>query len=140
MMSGGRGLGPAQCRQLQPGRVPNIGPAEIARRRMIGHLGLAVTVVLFAVLVVVGAPHWTRLVLVIPAGPAPPASGLSAGVVSLLAGFGSRGIYNLGPLGKCRKWRIRRLGHATELGPCRSDWAPGDRRCRGLFVAALLPI
>ena len=95
-MSRAAGLGPLNVVSYSPG-VCNIGPAEIARRRMIGHLGLAVTVVLFAVLVVVGAPHWTRLVLVIPAGGS--ASGYLQAWFHFCAGFGSRGIYNLGPLG-----------------------------------------
>ena len=95
-MSSAAGLGPLNVVSYSPG-VCNIGPAEIARRRMAGHLGLAVTMVVFAALVVVGAPHWTRLVLVLPAGGA--ASGDLQAWFHFCAGFGSRGIYNFGPLG-----------------------------------------
>lgn len=95
-MSSAAGLGPLDVVSYSPG-VCNIGPAEIARRRMAGHLGLAVTVVVFAALVVVGAPHWTRLVLALPAGAS--ASGYLQAWFHFCAGFGSRGIYNFGPLG-----------------------------------------
>lgn len=95
-MSSAAGLGPLNVVSYSPG-VCNIGPAEIARRRMAGHLGLAVTMVVFAALVVVGAPHWTRLVLVLPAGGS--ASGYLQAWFHFCAGFGSRGIYNFGPLG-----------------------------------------
>src|SRR6187402_3761141 len=50
----------------QPG-VCNIGPAEIARRRRAGHIGLIAAVALFAVLVAVGAPPIARLLVAIPA-------------------------------------------------------------------------
>jgi hypothetical protein len=95
-MSSAAGLGPLNVVSYSPG-VCNIGPAEIARRRMAGHLGLAVTMVVFAALVVAGAPHWTRLVLVVPAGGS--ASGYLQAWFHFCAGFGSRGIYNFGPLG-----------------------------------------
>jgi hypothetical protein len=80
----------------EPG-VCNIGPAEIARRRRSGHAGLLVSVVLFAALVAVGAPHWTRLLLVLTA--AVSASGYLQAWFHFCAGFGSRGVYNFGPLG-----------------------------------------
>ena len=95
-MSSAAGLGPLNVVSYSPG-VCNIGPAEIARRRMAGHIGLAATMVVFAALVVVGAPHWTRLVLVLPAGGS--ASGYLQAWFHFCAGFGSRGIYNFGPLG-----------------------------------------
>ena len=44
----------------QPG-VCNIGPAEIARRRRAGHVGLGATVGLWGGLLAVGAPPLTRL-------------------------------------------------------------------------------
>ncbi len=95
-MSSAAGLGPLNVVSYSPG-VCNIGPAEIARRRMAGHIGLAATMVVFAALVVVGAPHWTRLVLVLPA--AGSASGYLQAWFHFCAGFGSRGVYNFGPLG-----------------------------------------
>jgi hypothetical protein len=49
----------------QPGRC-NIGPAEIARRRRAGHVGLAATAVLFGGLVAGGAPPLARIIVVLP--------------------------------------------------------------------------
>jgi hypothetical protein len=80
----------------KPG-VCNIGPAEIARRRRSGHAGLLISVVLLAVLLVIGAPHWTRLALVLTAGGS--ASGYLQAWFHFCAGFGSMGVYNFGPLG-----------------------------------------
>jgi hypothetical protein len=80
----------------EPG-VCNIGPAEIGRRRRAGHIGLVASVVLFAALLVVGAPHWARLLLVVTA--AGSASGYLQAALHFCAGFGSRGVYNFGPLG-----------------------------------------
>ena len=68
-MSSNPGLQPLQVVAYQPG-VCNIGPAEIARRRRTGHAGLIVSVALLIVLLVVAAPHWTRLALVLTAGAA----------------------------------------------------------------------
>jgi hypothetical protein len=81
----------------QPG-VCNIGPAEIARRRMFGHLGLVFSVILLAVLLVAGTPHWTRLLLAFPVGGA--ATGYLQAALHFCAGFGSAGVYNFGPLGR----------------------------------------
>jgi hypothetical protein len=77
--------------------VCNIGSAEIARRRRAGHLALIVTVAVAVLLVVVGAPHWTRLILFLPA--AGSASGYLQAFLHFCAGFGSRGVFNFGPLG-----------------------------------------
>ena len=85
--------------EYQPG-VCNIGPAEIARRRMSGHLALAVTAIGFAVLVGLGLPHWTRLLLLLPAAGA--ATGYIQAQLHFCAGFGSRGVFNFGALGNVR--------------------------------------
>jgi hypothetical protein len=77
--------------------VCNIGPAEIARRRRAGHVGLLVTVAAFAALVVIDAPPLARLILVLPAAAA--ASGYLQAWLKFCAGFGSRGIFNFGPVG-----------------------------------------
>jgi hypothetical protein len=86
-------LAPAE---YQPG-VCNIGPAEIARRRRAGHIGLAAALALFAVLVAIDAPNWTRLLIAIPAIVS--ASGYIQARVKFCAGFGSRGIFNFGEVG-----------------------------------------
>ena len=80
----------------QPG-VCNIGPAEIARRRRAGHIGLVAGLALFAVLVAIDAPDWTRLLIAIPAIGA--ASGYIQARLKFCAGFGSRGIFNFGEIG-----------------------------------------
>src|SRR5262249_50691965 len=82
--------------EYQPG-VCNIGPAEIARRRRAGHVGLIATVVLFAILVIVDAPPLARLILILPA--AVSASGYLQAYLKFCAGFGSRGILNFGEVG-----------------------------------------
>ena len=86
--------------EYQPG-VCNIGPAEIARRRRAGHTGLIATIVLFAILVAVGAPPIARLLLVIPV--AVSASGYLQAYLKFCAGFGAAGVYNFGDLGPREK-------------------------------------
>jgi hypothetical protein len=75
----------------------NIGPAEIARRRMSGHVGLASAVVLIVIFVATGAPHLFRLILFVPA--AGSAAGYLQARFHFCAAFGTRGVYNFGPLG-----------------------------------------
>ena len=79
--------------EYRPG-VCNIGPAEIASRRRAGHIGVIATLVLFAVLVVIGAPPITRLLVALPAAVA--ASGYLQAWFKFCAGFGSRGVFNFG--------------------------------------------
>ena len=82
--------------EYQPG-VCNIGPAEIARRRRAGHTGVIAAIALFAALVVIGAPDWTRFLVAIPAIGA--ASGYLQARLRFCAGFGSMGVFNFGELG-----------------------------------------
>ena len=56
--------GPADGRYV-PG-VCNIGAWEIRRRRRFAYVGFAAAVILFAVLVAIDAPAWTRLVVFLP--------------------------------------------------------------------------
>ncbi len=77
--------------------VCNIGPAEIARRRMAGHFGLILSVVLLALLVLVHAPSPWRLLLILPVGLS--ASGYLQARFHFCANFGSRGVYNFGGVG-----------------------------------------
>jgi hypothetical protein len=104
--------------QYQPG-VCNIGPAEIARRRRAGHVGLLATIGLFAVLAAIGAPSLARLVLALPAAVA--ASGYLQAWWKFCAAFGSRGVLNFGPLGQTQPVadddaRARDRGRATQIG------------------------
>jgi ferric-dicitrate binding protein FerR (iron transport regulator) len=81
----------------RPG-VCNIGPAEIARRRMAGHVGLIAMLVLLAALIAIDAPPAVRLVTILPA--AASASGYLQAWLKFCAGFGSRGIFNFGVVGE----------------------------------------
>lgn len=87
---------PARDR-YEPG-VCNIGPAEIARRRRAGHVGVLASLVVLVVLVAIGAPPLWRLLLILPAGAA--ASGYLQAWLRFCAGFGSIGIFNFGALGE----------------------------------------
>ena len=78
--------------------VCNIGPAEIARRRRAGHVGLAITVGMVIGLVAIGAPPLLRLVLVAPAAVA--ASGYLQASLKFCAAFGRLGVYNFGRAGQ----------------------------------------
>jgi hypothetical protein len=89
-------LGSGNQKTYLPG-VCNIGPAEIRRRRRSGHAAVVVSVALLAILLVIGAPAWTRLILVVTAGGA--ATAYLQARLHFCAGYGSRGIYNFGPLG-----------------------------------------
>jgi hypothetical protein len=80
----------------EPG-VCNIGPAEIARRRRAGHVGLVATAGLLAVLLLLDAHPLTRLALVLPATIA--ASGYLQAHLKFCAGYGQLGVFNFGPLG-----------------------------------------
>lgn len=82
--------------EYRPG-VCNIGPAEIARRRMAGHIGLVATILAFAALVALGVPPVVRLVLLIPAAVA--ASGYLQAWLKFCAGFGSLGVFNFDVVG-----------------------------------------
>jgi hypothetical protein len=76
----------------------NIGPAEIARRRRSGLVGIGIAVALAVILVVVGAPAWTRVIVFVP---------LAGGIISLeqarrrfCVGFAMAGLRNFGALGQ----------------------------------------
>jgi hypothetical protein len=83
--------------EYRPG-VCNIGPEEIARRRRAGHVGAAVTIGALAVLVLLHLPPVARLVLVLPAAGA--AIGYLQATLRFCAGFGGRGVFNFGEVGR----------------------------------------
>ena len=93
-------MGTIEVVAYEPG-VCNIGPAEIARRRRSGHIGLLISAVLLAVLLLIGAPHWARLALVLTASVS--ATGYLQAWFHFCAGFGSAGVYNFGALGKVER-------------------------------------
>jgi hypothetical protein len=74
--------------------VCNIGAWEIRRRRAFAVAGFAAAAALFALLVLIGAPAWTRLLVFVP---------LAGGLISWLqarrrfcAGFAMQGVANFG--------------------------------------------
>jgi hypothetical protein len=73
--------------------ICNIGPAERRLRRIAGFVGIGLTIALLTILVVIGAPRYVRLILVIPASAA--AVGLLQDVFHFCAGFGMKGLYNV---------------------------------------------
>jgi hypothetical protein len=104
--------------EYQPG-VCNIGPAEIARRRRAGHVGAIATLAVLAILLAIGAPPLARLIIALPAAGA--ASGYLQAWFKFCAGFGSRGVFNFGPLGATETVvddaaRARDRGKARQIG------------------------
>lgn len=81
----------------EPG-VCNIGPAEIARRRLLGDVGLLATVLTWIGFVAMDAPPVLRLLVGVPAAGA--AAGYLQAALGFCAAFGSLGIANFGPLGR----------------------------------------
>ncbi len=77
--------------------VCNIGPAEIARRRRIGHVGLISTILLYAVVVLLDAPPLTRFIVALPA--AMSAAGYIQAAFRFCIAFGSAGVFNFGDHG-----------------------------------------
>jgi hypothetical protein len=121
----------------QPG-VCNIGPAEIARRRMVGHIGVITTLVLFAVLVMLDLPPIVRLACALPAAIA--ASGYIQARMRFCAGFATAGVYNFGDVGPREQ--------VTDKAALAADRRKGARiyvASAGIgvvvgIVAALLPV
>lgn len=76
----------------------NIGPAEIGRRRRSAMVAIAVALALAVGLVVLGAPDWSRVLVLAP---------LAGGIISFeqarrrfCVAFGLAGIRNFGALGR----------------------------------------
>ena len=115
--------------EYQPG-VCNIGPAEIARRRRAGHVGLLVAIVVLAAVVAIGAPPLARLIVGLPVAAA--ASGYLQAWLKFCAGFGSRGLFNFGSLGETQQVpgpeaRARDRARATQIGLASLAWRRGGR-------------
>ena len=83
--------------RYQPG-VCNIGPAEIARRRRAGLLGVVVTVAVLVALIVFHAPPMVRFLIALPA--AGTAIGMLQAWLKFCVAFGSAGVFNFGALGR----------------------------------------
>ncbi len=101
----------------------NIGPAEIARRRMSGHVGLITTVVLLGVLLALDAPTWMRLIVFLPA--AVGAAGYLQAYFHFCANYGWRGVFNVG----------ERAGHDRTTDVIDVEARRADRR-RAMLISA----
>ncbi|HEY2957903.1 MAG TPA: hypothetical protein VGM21_06795 [Actinomycetota bacterium] len=82
--------------QYVPGTC-NIGPAEVARRRRVGHLGLALTALLAVILLALGAARPWHLLLALPATMA--AAGYLQARLRFCFDYGFRGVHNFDALG-----------------------------------------
>jgi hypothetical protein len=100
----------------------NIGPAEVARRRRTGHVGLAITVVLLGVLLALDAPTWMRLILFVPA--AVGAAGYLQAHFRFCADYGWRGVFNVG----------ERAGHGRTTAVADAAARRADRR-RAMLIS-----
>lgn len=78
----------------------NIGREEIIRRRNVGVVGVGLTFILLAILIMIGVSPWWRLFIFFPAALA--AAGFLQARFHFCAGFARTGIYNFGPIGENR--------------------------------------
>ena len=123
--------------EYQPG-VCNIGPAEIARRRRTGHVGLVAAIAVLVALVAIGAPPIARLLVAIPAILS--ASGYLQAYFKFCAGFGAAGVYNFDEVGttdKIADAASRALDRAKAARISVASFAIGALVA---IVAVLLPI
>jgi hypothetical protein len=118
--------------------VCNIGPAEIQRRRSAGHVGLATTVAALAVMVLIGAPAVSRLLVGIPA--AVSASGYLQARLRFCANYGWRGIFNTGEIGDDGQVVDPVARAADRRTALRIGLGSGAIGLTVAIIAALLPI
>jgi hypothetical protein len=107
----------------RPG-VCNIGPAEIRRRRMVGHAGLAASVTLLAVLLALDAPDAARWLVAVPTTLA--ASGYLQAALRFCAGYGARGLQS-----------FEEAGRPSEVGDAASA-AADARMARRISLASFV--
>ncbi len=78
--------------------VCNIGPEEIARRRNLGWIALAIILALLLALVLTGVNSWWRLFVFFPATVS--ASGFLQAYFHFCVGFARLGVFNFGSVGE----------------------------------------
>ena len=76
----------------------NIGAEEIARRRSVGWVSLAITTILLVAMLLTRVNRWWRVVLFFPA--AMSASGFLQASFHFCSGFAQKGVFNFGPIGQ----------------------------------------
>ena len=116
----------------------NIGPAEIARRRGTGIVGLGAAAVLAAGLLLVDAPAATRWLVAIP---------LAVGAIGLLqarfrfcAAFGLAGVRNFGAPGTVDRVEDAAARRADRSKAVAISLAGGAIGVAGALILVLLPI
>jgi hypothetical protein len=116
----------------------NIGPAEIARRRRTGIVGLAAAAVLTAALVLLGLPAGTRWLVAIP---------LAVGAIGLLqarfrfcAAFGLAGVRNFGTPGTVDRVEDAAARRADRSMAVAISLAGGAIGFAGALILVLLPV
>lgn len=108
--------------------VCNIGPAEIARRRRLGWLGLVVSIALAVLLFWIGAPRLWRALVFVPAFLS--AAGFLQAHYKFCSGYASRGVYNFGPPGQTRA--------VPDEGARRTDRRKGNRIAMSAVLIAAI--
>lgn len=103
----------------------NIGGAEVTRRRTVGWIGLAATVLLLGVLFWAGVNPWWRLTAFVPAFLS--ASGFLQAHFRFCSGFARAGLFNFGPLGERQ--------HVADEASRRKDLQRGNQI--NLYAAAI---
>jgi len=123
--------------EYRPGAC-NIGPAEIARRRRAGILGVGAAVALAAGLLAVDAPSAARSLVALP---------LAGGAVGLLqarlrfcAGYGMAGLRNFGALGQAERVEDPAARRADRAKAWAIAVAAGAIGLAGALVLVLLPV
>jgi hypothetical protein len=91
-------LRPAAAPSPYAAGVCNIGPAEVARRRLFGHVAAVASLALLAALIALHVTPLARLLVALPAAGA--AMGYIQAQLRFCAAYGSRGVYNFGRPGK----------------------------------------
>jgi hypothetical protein len=81
--------------------VCNIGSDEIARRRLLGWVALAIAFALLVALVLTGFNPWWRLLVFFPATIS--ASGFLQAFFHFCSGFARIGVFNFGSVGQTQK-------------------------------------
>jgi hypothetical protein len=123
--------------EYRPGAC-NIGPAEIARRRRAGMLGIGAAAALAAALLLVDAPAVARWLVALP---------LAAGAVGLLqarlrfcAAYGAAGVRNFGALGQAERVEDPAARRADRAKAGAIVLAGGAIGVAGALVLVLLPL
>ena len=116
----------------------NIGPAEIARRRRSGWVGLGAAAVLAAALVLLGLPVATRWLVALP---------LAVGAIGLLqarfrfcAAFGLAGVRNFGTPGTVDRVEDAAARRADRSMAVAISLAGGAIGFAGALILVLLPV